>query len=311
MSAMASLSRSPGFLIWMALGCAVLVACGGSSKRSPGNGSGGDTGDTPSGSGGSAGTHSTVGGRGGSAAPGGEAEGGVAEAGGNGGTAGAVVTACRKDADCIVEPACDLCADGSLACNRASCKAGTCKYVKDICDTAMCSADSQCPTSTIACTQCADGSEACPVVECVEGQCEQSFPRCAGGTDPCQGLACGAECDPCASGAACDPSAHAYCDVTGGCSSGVPQCSPPGSLCATVSDCPEAPASCIDCGNGTCAETSCESGKCGFGCRATNQNTCMANEDCPAAEGACTMCPNLKCAVPACLTNVCRLVCPL
>ena len=293
--------KSTRVLKWITLASwGTLAACGGVSDIGSGDepGKAGSVGTTTGGSKGT-GASSSMG-----------ASANVAGKGPGPGTSGAGSgVECKVDMDCGVASApCELCADGSYACDKTYCAGGKCVHVGGNTCPTKCATDKDCPVPDLPCTLCMDGSKACPASDCVKGQCQTSIPGC-GTIDPCKGLACGAECKPCGPDGACDVMQASYCSADGKCQPSLPQCAEPG-MCMTKMDCGTPPPNCVPCGNETCATLDCIHGSCVFACPANPEPQCKVTEDCPVRE-VCKMCPSGKCAVPACLQNTCELVCPL
>lgn len=289
--------KSMSVLRWVTLvSVSVLGACGGVSNIG--------SGDDPS-KGGSA----SMGGSEGKGAENTGATSMGAQSTGGTGMGAAPNVECMSDMDCKNPLApCEPCADGSFACTKALCDGGKCVYQGSTCNDA-CMTDKDCPLPKTACQMCADGSTSCPTAQCIKGTCQTSLPGC-GGTDPCKGLACGAECKACGPNGMCDTNQLNYCDAGGKCAPGLPQCGNPG-MCKTVMDCGAPPPKCVPCGNDTCATFDCINGSCVFACPPNPMPMCKTSEECPVIGDQCKMCQSGKCAVNACLQGSCELVCPL
>jgi hypothetical protein len=291
-------------LRWIALGSlglmgALLAACGGVSDIGSGD-------DPKAGESGTSGGAKGIG----ASSTGATSTGAMANIGGKDPGVGASpnVELCKSDMDCAGFGApCEVCADGSYACDKTYCDSGKCLHAGNTCPT-KCATDKDCPVPDISCTDCGDGSTACPTSQCLMGLCQTSFPGC-GNIDPCKGLACGTECKSCGPDGMCDTKELSYCSADGVCQPGLPQCADPG-MCKTAMDCGAAPPKCVACGNDTCATFDCISGACVFACPPNPEPQCKVSEDCPMTDD-CKMCPSGKCAVQACLQATCELVCPL
>lgn len=218
---------------------------------------------------------------------------------------------CKSDMDCMNPTApCERCADGTFACTKNYCAGGKCVVSHSTCNT-KCATDMDCPVADVACAKCADGTTSCPKTQCLMGTCQTTVPGC-GGYEPCKdpGATCGTECKPCID-ANCEPTNEvSYCNATGQCQPGVPQCGNPG-MCKTAKDCGAPPPMCVACGNDTCASFDCIANKCVFACPPNPNPQCKVSEDCPVIGDQCTKCDGGMCAVQACLKGSCELVCPV
>lgn len=308
---------------WVLLGgMSCLAACGGVSNIGSGDATGGKSG-TPTGVG-HAGSSSQAGagidpsgmpgmGTGtGTGTPGTEdpsgkpTPGGMPAIGGAGSGGGSPAGACMTDTDCPDPRPCEMCADGSTACEKIHCQNGMCVNLGTSCEP-MCKLDQDCPMDAGPCLMCGDGSKVCPRSECAAGHCRITDVSCPP-DDVCKGMPCGTQCERCLGPGCSPPTKPFYCSADGHCDSVSPQCG--GAMCSTTMDCGSAPPNCIDCGGGTCAAFECLKGVCALTCPPNPTPECKVNEDCPVRE-ICKMCADGKCAATACLSGSCELVCPL
>jgi hypothetical protein len=295
------------------LNVGALAACGGVSSIGSGD-SGGSPGMAGAPSKAGAPGMETKGGRGGTSGMEGTGTagrpfpgmGGSAAMPGTGASTG--LQACMTDHDCPdAGESCEVCADGTLACNVGYCDAtsGICKRKSGLC-TPKCATDMDCPILDLPCTECGDGSRVCPISQCRMGFCEASYPGC-GGHDPCAGRECGSPCDSCPPDGMCESSELSFCSAAGKCQPGPASCGE--NICQTSMDCGTPPPVCVHCPDGTCAGFGCVSNKCAYNCPTTT-SACEVSEDCT-FDLKCSKCPSGECAVPACIQNTCDLVCPL
>jgi len=310
--------KSSTVLKWVTLASlGLLAACGGVSDIGSGDGAGqGKSGSNGMAVGGGKGLGANGTGANGTGANatganaygGASAYGGGSSVGASPNMPGKDPVECQSDMDCGPTNApCTQCADGTYACDKSYCAGGKCVHAGNTCPS-KCATDTDCPVDT-GCAVCGDGSLACPTAQCLMGQCQTTIAGC-GNTDPCSGLACGAECKSCGPDGVCDTMQLSYCSAEGKCQPGLPQCAD-ANVCKTPMDCGAPPPKCVPCGNDTCATFDCIHGACVFACPPNPDPQCKITEDCPAIDAVCKMCPNGKCAVEACLQGSCELVCAL
>jgi len=171
---------------------------------------------------------------------------------------------CAADTDCPkVGAPCTVCADGSSACPKSWCDAGTCRVTFATCappPNPQCTVDTDCAVPAGPCKQCSDPNTfVCPTGGCFNGVCKTWTPDC--------------------------PPPAPQCKVDGDCVQPLAPCK----LCADGSfACPKA-----TCTNGqckaefpTCPIKSC-GGFAGFPCPAGYQCVDVPNDGCdPKAGGA-------------------------
>lgn len=297
-------SKVMSWVVVLSVCAGALGACGGVSSIGKGDDDGKGGTDTSIGGSGKGGSSAT------GAAPskgGGASMGASSSTGGSGSAPGAE---CADNGDCPQSgEACEKCADGSVACQQVPCIDGKCTPIQATCND-ECSSDMDCPVPDIACAPCDGGGNNCPVASCVKGNCQVTFPTC--GTETfCKDKACGASCTATCADGKCDPMSPAFCNGSGSCVVGFPECST-GEMCNAPKDCPAAPPNCIACdaSGSVCAGFDCIKGLCVFTCPAVPTPICKFSEECPVRDD-CQMCPSGKCAVPACLQGSCQQVCPL